>query len=126
MAGQYGLRKHKEDFGQTLAVWGVTEGPYVMIPLLGPSNPRDIAGRVVDGFSNPISYYLPSAGVWLELVGSVVDAIDARAGLLEPMDELRRTSLDFYAAVRSLYRQNRESEILNGKVKKIPLPGEDE
>lgn len=126
VAGQYGLKKHKEDFGQTLAVWGVKEGPYVMVPFLGPSNPRDITGRVVDSFSNPISYFLPPVGAWLEVVGGVINVVDTRAGLLDPMDELRRTSLDFYASVRSLYRQNRESEISNGKVKRVPLPGEDE
>jgi phospholipid-binding lipoprotein MlaA len=126
VAGQYGLKKHKEDFGQTLAVWGVTEGPYLMVPFIGPSNPRDLSGKVVDSFSNPISYFLPPVGAWLEIVGSVIDAVDTRAGLLDPMDELRRTSLDFYAAVRSLYRQNRESDISNGKVKRVPLPGEEE
>jgi phospholipid-binding lipoprotein MlaA len=126
VAGQYGLKKHKEDFGQTLAVWGVKEGPYIMIPLLGPSNVRDGAGKIVDSFSNPISYFLPGYAAYLELVAGIIDKVDERAGLIEPMDELRRTSLDFYAAVRSLYRQNRESEISNGKVKKPPLPGEDE
>lgn len=126
VAGQYGLKKHKEDFGQTLAVWGVREGPYIMIPLLGPSNVRDGAGKIVDAFSNPISYFLPGYATYLELVAGIVDKVDERAGLIEPMDELRRTSLDFYAAVRSLYRQNRESEISNGRVKKPPLPGEDE
>ena len=127
VAGQYGLKRHKEDFGQTLAVWGVKEGPYLMVPFLGPSNPRDLAGKVVDNFLNPISYGISHVGVaWLEIVAGVLDVVDNRASLLEPMDELRRTSLDFYAAVRSLYRQNRESEISNGKVKKIPLPGEDE
>ena len=127
VAGQYGLKKHKEDFGQTLAVWGVREGPYLMVPFLGPSNPRDLSGKVVDSFLNPASYFLSNAGVaWLEIVAAVVDKVDDRAGLIEPMDELRRTSLDFYAAVRSLYRQNRESDIANGKIKKPPLPGEDE
>jgi phospholipid-binding lipoprotein MlaA len=127
VAAQYGLRKHKEDFGQTLAVWGVKEGPYLMVPLLGPSNPRDLTGKVVDSFINPISYGISHGGVaWLEIVAGVIDRVDERAGLLEPMDELRRTSLDFYAAVRSLYRQNRESEISNGRVQRIPLPGEDE
>jgi phospholipid-binding lipoprotein MlaA len=126
VAGQYGLKKHKEDFGQTLAVWGVKEGPYLMIPALGPANVRDAAGKVVDSFSNPISYFIPGSFTWLEIVGGIVDKVDERSGLIEPMDELRRTSLDFYAAVRSLYRQNRESEIANGKVKKPPLPGEDE
>lgn len=127
VAGQYGLKKHKEDFGQTLAVWGLGEGPFLMLPLLGPSNPRDLTGRVVDSFLNPISYGLSAAGVaWLETVAGALDIVDSRSRLLEPMDELRRTSLDFYASVRSLYRQNRESEITDGKVKRIPLPGEDE
>lgn len=126
VAGQYGLKKHKEDFGQTLAVWGAKEGPYLVIPFLGPSNVRDGAGKVVDAFSNPISYFLPGYAAYLEIVAGILDAVDARAGLIEPVDELRRTSLDFYAAVRSLYRQSRESEISNGKVKKPPLPGEDE
>lgn len=126
VAAQYGLKKHKEDFGQTLAVWGAGEGPYLMIPILGPSNPRDLSGKIVDAFSNPITYVLPGSATYLEIVAGVVDKVDERAGLLEPMDELRRTSLDFYAAVRSLYRQNRESEISNGKIKKPPLPGEDE
>lgn len=126
VAGQYGLKKHKEDFGQTLAVWGAGEGPYLVIPFIGPSNVRDASGKVVDSFSNPISYFLPPVGAWLEVAGGIIDKVDERAGLIEPVDELRRTSLDFYAAVRSLYRQNRESEISNGKVKKPPLPGEDE
>ena len=126
VAGQYGLKKHKEDFGQTLAVWGFKEGPYLMIPFIGPSNVRDASGKVVDSFSNPISYGIPGSFAWLEIVGGIVDKVDERAGLIEPMDELRRTSLDFYAALRSLYRQSRESDISNGKVKKPPLPGEDE
>ena len=81
---------------------------------------------VADAFSNPISYFIPGSFTWLEIVGGIVNFVDERAGLIEPMDELRRTSLDFYAAVRSLYRQNRESEISNGRVTKPPLPGEDE
>jgi phospholipid-binding lipoprotein MlaA len=125
VAGQYGLKKHKEDFGQTLAVWGVDPGPYLMVPVIGPSNPRDLSGKVVDSFLNPISYALSNAGVaWLETIAGIVDQVDERSRLIEPMDELRRTSLDFYASVRSLYRQNRASEISNGKPTKIPLPGE--
>ena len=127
VAGQYGLRRHKEDFGQTLAVWGAPEGPYIMLPLLGPSNARDLTGRIVDNFSNPISYALSHGGVaWLETIAGVVDAVDTRERSLDQVEELKRTSIDFYASVRSLYRQNREAEILNGKVTKIPLPGEDE
>ncbi len=127
VAGGYGLVKHKEDFGQTLAVWGVSEGPYLMVPLLGPSNPRDLAGRVVDSFINPLSYGLEAAGVgWLEIIGAGVDAIDTRARLLDTTEELRRTSLDYYSSVRSLYRQDREGEIANGRLRRVPLPGEED
>jgi phospholipid-binding lipoprotein MlaA len=127
VAGQYGLKAHKEDFGQTLAVWGVGEGPYLMVPLMGPSNPRDLGGKVVDNFMNPLSYALASGGVgWIESIAGVIEVIDNREKLLEPSEELRKSSLDYYSSVRSLYRQNREAEIANGKVKRIPLPGEDE
>ncbi len=127
VAGGYGLVKHKEDFGQTLAVWGVAEGPYLMLPLFGPSNPRDLTGRIVDSRLNPLSYALEAAGVgWLEIIGAGIDAIDTRARLLDTTEELRRTSLDYYSSVRSLYRQDREAEIANGRLRRVPLPGEDE
>jgi phospholipid-binding lipoprotein MlaA len=127
IAARNGLAKHKEDFGQTLAVWGAGEGPYLMVPLLGPSNFRDLGGRVVDSRLNPISYGLDAAGVgWIEFVIALVDGLDTRARLLDQTDELRRTSLDYYASVRSLYRQDREAEITNGGVRRIPLPGESE
>jgi len=130
VAGQYGLRGHKEDFGQTLAVWGFREGPYLMLPLLGPSNRRDLVGLIVDNFSNPIDY-----GVRTSTAARIVFGLQGAAGGLDnyarlqpTLISLERNSIDFYAAMRSLYRQNRESEIKDGKVdaKDIPVPGEDE
>jgi phospholipid-binding lipoprotein MlaA len=127
VAGGYGLKAHREDFGQTLAVWGFAEGPYLMLPFLGPSNARDLVGRLVDSRMNPLSYVLSDAGLaWLEIVGNVLDAVDTRERNLEAVDELQKTSLDFYASVRSFYRQLRASEIANGRRSRIPLPGEDE
>lgn len=127
VAGQYGLKAHKEDFGQTLAVWGVGEGPYLMVPLLGPSNPRDLTGKVVDNFINPLSYALNAGGVgWIESIAGVIVAIDTREKLLNAEEELRKSSLDYYSSICSLHRQNREAEISNGKVRRVPLPGEDE
>jgi phospholipid-binding lipoprotein MlaA len=127
VAGAYGLKAHREDFGQTLAVWGVAEGPFLMLPFLGPSNVRDLVGRAVDSRMNPLSYVLSDAGfAWLEIVGSVLDAIDTRERNLEALDELQKTSLDFYASVRSFYRQLRASEIANGRRSRIPVPGDDD
>jgi phospholipid-binding lipoprotein MlaA len=120
VAGQYGLQRHDEDFGQTLAVWGFSEGPYVMLPILGPSNIRDAVGLVVDSFMDPIGYGLnfgQSAG------RAFVEGIDKRAEVIEPLDEIERTSVDFYATIRSLYRQRRSDEINNGKPgMNIPAP----
>jgi phospholipid-binding lipoprotein MlaA len=130
VAGGYGLKRHTEDFGQTLAVWGVKEGPFLMLPLIGPTSRRHLIGRVVDNFTNPIDY-----GTRLNSVARIVFAvqgglstIDNYARLAPILDGLEKNSVDFYAAVRSLYRQNRRSEILDGEVKTkdIPLPGEDE
>jgi phospholipid-binding lipoprotein MlaA len=127
IAAQNGIPKHKEDFGQTLAVWGAAEGPYIMIPILGPSNFRDAGGRVVDSVGNPVGLALTAAGAgWVDYVIDVLDGIDTRERLLDQVDELRRTSLDFYSSVRSLYRQDREAEITNGVSRRVPVPGESE
>jgi phospholipid-binding lipoprotein MlaA len=123
VAGEYGMERHSEDFGQTLAVWGVGEGAYLMLPVLGPSNVRDTVGRVADGFMDPFGYLLDNNGLDFARIGAVVtDGIDQRSRNIESLDDIERNSLDFYATLRSLYRQNRNSEILNGKVQDIPVP----
>jgi len=122
VAGGWGFDARNEDFGQTLGSWGAGEGPYLMLPLLGPSNPRDGVGFAVDRFLNPIEWYLagvPFSGdggvansVPLALTG--VNAVDSRSRNIEALDALEANSLDFYATVRSLYRQRRTAAINNG------------
>jgi len=120
VATEIGLPFHDEDFGQTLAVWGIGEGPYLMLPILGPSNPRDTVGLVADGFMDPLNWYLDNIGLgYLTYVRAAIDGIDKRASVLDTLDEIKRTSLDFYATIRSLYRQRRIDEINNGE----PKPG---
>lgn len=117
VATGYGLRGHGEDFGQTLAVWGVPEGPFLFLPVLGPSNPRDLIGTGVDAVSNPFSYV--TGGELFDAVTTgriVLQALDAREGLIEPLDALRAGSIDPYAALRSAYRQRRATEIRNPAV----------
>ena len=122
-AGEYGLERHKEDFGQTLAVWGVDEGPYLMLPVFGPSNFRDTAGRVADSFMNPFTYWAKNNDLSLASLGArIVDGIDVRSRHIEELEDIEKNALDFYATLRSLYRQNRRSEILNGDVEDIPVP----
>ena len=116
-ATDFGFEFHDEDFGQTLAVWRVPEGPYLMLPILGPSNPRDTVGRVVDFLIDPLNIWAKDAGEeWTMPMRTALEAVDFRALHYETIEDLENTSLDFYAAVRSLYRQRRMDEINNGKV----------
>ncbi len=105
---------HDEDFGQTLAVWGITEGPYLVLPLIGPSNPRDGLGMVVDRFIDPV-YWIAEANNWdgLTYGRTAARVITARVDTLKITDDLERTSLDYYAAIRDIYRQRRADEIRN-------------
>ncbi len=111
---EWGVAGHSEDFGQTLAVWGLGEGFYMFVPLLGPSSPRDLAGQGVDFALNPLTWLGQGAAVdaagWTRLGLTVVDT---REALLEPIDQLRATSLDPYSTLRSAYRQRRAFEIQN-------------
>jgi phospholipid-binding lipoprotein MlaA len=111
---------HSEDFGQTLAVWGAEEGPYLMLPIFGPSNPRDAVGRLADAFTDPLNYVSLGTGAWAARAGTT--AVDMRSRYLDQLDELERTSVDFYAAIRSLYRQRRDAEIRNGELSVEYLP----
>ncbi len=110
------IEKHGEDFGQTLAVWGVEEGFYLVLPILGPRPPRDLVGLGVDSFLlDPVYWWARSEDAeWLVVTRFVVDGIDFRARNIETLDEIEQSSIDFYATIRSLYRQRRDDEIRNG------------
>ncbi len=119
VGGMVGMpERRSEDFGQTLAVHGVGPGPYLMLPLLGPSNPRDALGRVVDLAFDPLFFLAPTA-VSLGRYGA--ETVSFRERNLETFDDLERSSLDLYAATRTLVRQLRANEIRNG----APAPLED-
>jgi phospholipid-binding lipoprotein MlaA len=110
--------RHDEDFGQTLAVYGIGDGPYLMLPLLGPSNPRDATGRLVDLLFDPLFFLAPTDVNYGRFGAEVVTF---REQNIETIDELERSSLDLYAATRTLVRQLRANEIRNG----APAPIED-
>ena len=116
VASNLGIPYHDEDLGQTLAVWGVGEGFYIMLPVLGPSNPRDLVGMVGEFYADPLNIHLRNEDLdYLIYTRAGLRGIDARARSIEVLDELERTSLDYYAAIRSLYRQQRDNEIRNSK-----------
>jgi phospholipid-binding lipoprotein MlaA len=125
VASEVGIPGHHEDFGQTLAVWGVDEGAYLYTPLLGPSTTRDLAGSVVDLAFNPLTYLAindNNNAEWVPYARMGAEAVDLRSRNLEALDNLKRTSVDFYVAIRSAYRQNRKFEINNGGLDDEDLP----
>ncbi len=110
VADMGGIAYEPEDFGQTLAVWGVGNGPYMVIPLLGPATVRDGTGMLVDTFADPVRIYMFSHDLeWLHYTRVGVGIIDAREEMLDVIDDLRRNSFDYYAAVRSAYYQRRQA-----------------
>jgi len=122
--GSYvGLDFHREDFGQTLATWGVGPGPYMVAPILGPGNPRDFIGVVVDTAINPMTWLLADEKFWIRMAPSAAEMISTREVALDDVDALRKTSPDFYVTVRQLYTEKRKTDIANGDVGLDPIPG---
>jgi phospholipid-binding lipoprotein MlaA len=112
VAREAGIEPREEDFGQTLAVWGVKEGPYFVWPIIGPRYLRDTFGWGVDWLSNPVSHVQPPAASW-ELWG--VDAVDTRARLLPAEKVLDQAAgEDRYTFIREAYRQRRRNLIYDG------------
>ncbi len=115
---QIGLPHHTEDFGQTMAVWGAEEGPYFYVPLFGPSNFRDWFGFIVDAFLvDPLSWFLgnPRNNLkWAQWGRFGMLLVTTKDTTMDATDELQKSSLDYYAALRSAYRQIRADEIRNG------------
>jgi phospholipid-binding lipoprotein MlaA len=121
-ASLIGIPYHTNDFGITLATWGVVSGPYVVAPILGPSNPRDLTGMVADSFADPGDYFAGQYGyVWAAVARSAVAGIDELSRNIEGLQDLEKTSLDYYATIRSLYRQRRAAEIRH-QTSNLPNP----
>ena len=112
VATPIGIPHHSNDLGITLATWGIGEGPYVILPVLGPSNPRDIAGQIGDSFADPADYFLAADHLyWAIATRTVVSGIDVRSRNIESLADIEKTALDYYATIRSLYRQRRAAQI---------------
>lgn len=115
-AADMGYKAHSEDFGQTMAVWGVGSGPYIVLPIFGPSNPRDAVGRVVDYFADPVNMWANNTDrEGFPFARSVVTAVDTRAYYFDAIEDMKKNSLDPYAAMRSFYTQRRAAEIMNSE-----------
>lgn len=110
----FNIQHHTEDFGQTLGSYGWTDSPYIVLPILGPSNPRDMVGRVVDFFVDPVSYVLRRHDLDGLMYGRLIlDGIDKRNQNNATIDQIN-AALDPYSFMRSAYRQNRRFNVRNG------------
>jgi phospholipid-binding lipoprotein MlaA len=111
VATPLGLEKNDEDFGQTLAFWGVSSGPFVNLPLFGPSSMRDAPSRALDWFTNPLQYAdIPWEAEWGQ---RVINVVHSRSELL-PLDETLQRTYDPYAFIRDAWAQQREFNVFDG------------
>jgi phospholipid-binding lipoprotein MlaA len=118
VAAKLGYPEHDSDFGMTLANWGVPEGPFLFLPVLGPSDPRDASGFGVDVLMDPFTWIggPHDTGITIFKWSKwALNAVSTRERLLDPIDQIKKTALDPYATFRSLYRQHRTAEIKDMK-----------
>jgi phospholipid-binding lipoprotein MlaA len=122
VANKMGFPKYeKEDYGQTLGVWGIGPGCYLVLPVLGPSNIRDTAGSFVNVFGGDPWYNASVHGnneflsEDIFIISKALSGVDFRANNIESLENLEKNSIDFYASVKSLYLQDRQQKILNTK-----------
>ena len=111
VATDFGVTNRPADLGETLSFWGATPGPYIELPVIGPSNLRDAFGRLGDSFMTPTNYAKPA--VWVSVWAAT--AIDARSRNMSLIDGIYSSSLDPYATFRSAYTQKRASDIKRAK-----------
>jgi len=111
VASGWGYPDHEADFGMTLAVWGVGDGPFLFLPVVGPSNPRDATGFGVNAALDPLTWASFGGRQTLGIARAGTGLVDTRERLIDQVDSIKRGALDPYATFRSLYRQNRADEI---------------
>ena len=108
VASMDGMPDNEEDWGQTLGVWGVPSGPYLVLPFFGPSTPRGTVGLAADSFGQPYSYFIP---IWGSVASTGTRLINSRAFYLEEVAQTRRDAFDYYVFARDAYLQNRASKL---------------
>ena len=122
VATKQGMPKQTGDFGETLYMWGVDSGPYVVLLLFGPSNVRDAFGLGVDLYTTPPSLIVTGhAGTVTNIVVGTVDGMDLRARNIETLDEIKASALDYYTHMKSIVRQHRDAQLRDARgVKEEP------
>ena len=117
LASKAGMEKNETDFGITLAKGGVSSGPYIVIPIIGPSNLRDFSGDVVEYFVDPISNNVPNR----EYI-AIGNGLNERAEIDKQLDKVREASSDRYEMIKSIYYQNRNAQLEEEYIQNLPVP----
>ena len=106
-----GIPYHDNDFGITLGKGGAAEGSYLVLPFVGPKPPRDLVGTGVDIAFDPLTYMTWNNSTLYMIIRAGLGVLDSRAANIDAVESIERSSIDFYATTRSLYRQNRAAQI---------------
>jgi phospholipid-binding lipoprotein MlaA len=122
VASKVGIPYHDNDFGITLGKAGAAEGSYLVLPFAGPRPPRDLVGTGVDIAFDPLTYMTWNNSTLYVIIRSGLGVLDSRAASIDTVQAIERSSIDFYATTRSLYRQNRAAQINGGKTDNADLP----
>jgi len=117
LASKIGMTENETDIGLTLAKSGISSGPYIVIPIIGPSNLRDLSGDVIEYIVDPISNNVPN-----RTYVSIGDGLNSRAEVDDQIDQIRKLSTDRYEMIKSIYYQNRNSQIEEDFVQNLPTP----
>ena len=122
VAQRLGIPYHDNDFGITLGTAGVGEGSYLVLPILGPRPPRDLVGGVVDGAFDPLTYAHFPGRHELLVARTPVSFLDFENSHMDEIQSIERSSVDYYATVRNLYRQRRDAQIQGTEFSNMNLP----
>lgn len=114
VASRLGIPYHDNDFGITMGKWGAQEGSYLVLPFVGPKPPRDLVGTGVDIAFDPTTYMTWNNSTLYMIVRGGLGVLDTREAALDQVESIERTSIDFYATTRNLYRQHRDAQINGG------------
>jgi phospholipid-binding lipoprotein MlaA len=122
VATKVGIPYHDNDFGITLGKAGAAEGSYLVLPFLGPKPPRDLVGEGADVAFDPLTYMSWNDSTLYMIIRGGLGVLDVEAANIDAVESIQRSSIDFYATTRSLYRQNRAAEIHGGAAQNSDLP----
>ena len=117
LASRVGMEKNETDFGITLAKGGVSSGPYIVIPIIGPSNLRDFSGDVIEYLVDPISNNIPNREY-----ATIGNGFSERVDIDEQLDKVRESSSDRYEMIKSIYYQNRNAQLEEEYIQNLPVP----